>query len=304
MQQEISVQKIQDTIAQLCIEANVHLPADVRAALAAATGQERSPAGRAVLAELGENACTAASRGLPICQDTGMAVVFADVGQDVHIIGGDFEAAIHAGVAQGYREGYLRASVVGDPLLRRNTGDNTPAVIHTRIVPGASLRLIVAPKGFGSENMSALCMLSPSQGREGVVNFVLETVAKAGPNPCPPVIIGVGLGGTFEKVALLAKRALLRPIGSRSPLPHVAELEQELLEKINRLGIGPSGLGGTVTALGLQIEQYPTHIAGLPVALNMSCHATRHAEAVLGAVLPDAVEMVGHAGKSEDTRHE
>lgn len=283
MAQEISAAEIQGTIARLCIEANLYLPADIKAALADAASREKSPAGRAVLAELDENACTAASRRLPICQDTGMAVVFAEVGQDARIVGGDFEAAIHAGVAQGYRDGYLRASVVDDPLLRRNTGDNTPAVIHTRIVPGSSLRLMVAPKGFGSENMSALIMLSPSQGREGVVRFVLDTVAKAGPNPCPPVIIGVGLGGTFEEVALLAKRALLRPLGSHHPLRHVAELEQELLDRVNRLGIGPSGLGGSVTALGLHIEQYPTHIAGLPVALNMSCHATRHAEAVLGA---------------------
>lgn len=312
MRQEISVQQIQQTIARLCIEANVHLPADIRAALADAASREKSPAGRAVLAELGENACVAVSRGLPICQDTGMAVIFAEVGQDVRIVGGDFEAAIHAGVAQGYREGYLRASVVGDPLLRQNTGDNTPAVIHTRIVPGASLRLTVAPKGFGSENMSALRMLSPSQGREGVVSFVLETVAQAGPNPCPPVIIGIGMGGTFEKVAILAKQALLRPLGSRNPLPHVAELEQELLEKVNRLGIGPSGLGGSVTALGLHIEQYPTHIAGLPVALNMSCHATRHAEATLGAGAEaengEAAESADSAeipaGESEEKRHD
>lgn len=282
MIREISTGKISETIARLCITANINLPADVRQALSSATGREQSPVGRAVLEELFQNACTAAEKQMPICQDTGMTVVFADIGQDVHIVGGDFEEAIHAGVAQGYREGCLRASVVADPLNRGNTGDNTPAVIHTRIVPGDRIHLTVAPKGFGSENMSALRMLSPSQGRDGVIEFVLETVSKAGPNPCPPVIIGVGLGGTLEQVALMAKRALLRPVGSHHPLPHVAALETELLDRVNRLGIGPSGLGGTVTALALNIEQYPTHIAGLPVALNMSCHATRHAEAMIG----------------------
>ncbi len=282
MNQKISAADITATISRLCIEANLHLPADVHCALNAAADQEISPIGRAILRELTANAESAVTKRLPICQDTGMAVVFAELGQDVHIIDGDFESAIQAGVAQGYKEGYLRASVVNDPLLRQNTGDNTPAVIHTRIVPGSQLRLTVAPKGFGSENMSALRMLSPSQGRQGVIDFVLETVIKAGPNPCPPVIIGIGLGGTFEQVALLAKKALLRPLGSHNPQKHLAELEQELLESINRLGIGPSGLGGRITALGLQIEAFPTHIAGLPVALNMSCHATRHAEAVLG----------------------
>jgi fumarate hydratase subunit alpha len=281
MASEISTEQISDVIAQLCITANIHLPPDILTALTAAAAQECSPTGRAVLQELSLNARTAAERHYPICQDTGMAVVFADIGQDTHIVGGDFETAIHAGVAKGYREGYLRASVVSDPLIRQNSGDNTPAVIHTRIVPGDQIHLIVAPKGFGSENMSALRMLSPSQGREGVIDFVLATVSKAGPNPCPPVIIGVGLGGTFEQVALMAKRALLRPIGSRHPLANVADLEVEILSRINCLGIGPSGLGGTVTALALHIEQYPTHIAGLPVAVNMSCHATRHAEATI-----------------------
>lgn len=283
MLREITTEQISATIASLCVTANIFLPVDILTALENAVGKEQSPIGRAVLEELALNACTAADSRMPLCQDTGMAVIFVDVGQDVHIVGGDLETAINAGVANGYREGYLRASVVSDPLVRKNTGDNTPAVIHTRIVPGDQIRINVLPKGAGSENMSAVRMLSPSQGREGIIDFVLETVSKAGPNPCPPIIIGIGLGGTLDQVTLLAKRALLRPVGIHHPLPHVAELEIELLDRVNRLGIGPSGLGGTVTALALSIEQYPTHIASLPVALNMSCHATRHAEAVIGA---------------------
>jgi len=282
MCQKISAAEITAAISRLCIEANVHLPADVSCALSSAAEVEISPTGKSVLAELIENNKAAVELGLPICQDTGMAVVFAELGQDVQIVGGDFTTAINAGVAAGYKQGYLRASVVADPLLRQNTGDNTPAVIHVSIVPGAQLRLTVAPKGFGSENMSALRMLSPSQGRQGVIDFVLETVGRAGPNACPPVVVGVGLGGTFEQVALLAKKALLRPLGSHNSQPHLAELEQELLHEINRLGIGPAGLGGRVTALGLQLEACPTHIAGLPVAVNLSCHVTRHAEATLG----------------------
>jgi len=282
MTREISSTRIRDTVARLCITANLDLPADIRAALDCSLRTEASPAGQAVLEELIQNADIASRSRMPICQDTGMAIVFAEVGQDVHIVGGDFEQAIHEGVAKGYREGYLRASVVADPLIRRNTGDNTPAVIHTRIVPGDRIHLTVMPKGAGSENMSALRLLSPSEGRDGIIDFVLDTVSRAGPNPCPPVIIGVGLGGTFDQVTLLAKQALLRPVGTRNPEPHIAELEAELLDRVNRLGIGPSGLGGSVTALALNIEQAPTHIASLPVALNMGCHVTRHAEAILG----------------------
>lgn len=282
MTREISSTRIRDTVARLCITANLDLPADIRAALDCSLRTEASSAGQAVLEELIQNADIASRSRMPICQDTGMAIVFAEVGQDVHIVDGDFEQAIHEGVAQGYREGYLRASVVADPLIRRNTGDNTPAVIHTRIVPGDRVHLTVMPKGAGSENMSALRLLSPSEGRDGIIDFVLETVSRAGPNPCPPVIIGIGLGGTFDQVTLLAKQALLRPVGTRNPAPHIAELEAELLDRVNRLGIGPSGLGGTVTALALNIEQAPTHIASLPVALNMGCHVTRHAEAILG----------------------
>ncbi|MBP7402945.1 MAG: fumarate hydratase [Clostridia bacterium] len=278
---KIDVERIRDTVARLCVEANTRLPADVRAALETASAGEESPAGREILGQLCANADLAAADGMPICQDTGMAVVFLSIGQDVRLTGGDLRAAVDAGVAEGYRIGRLRASVVADPLLRGNTGDNTPAVIHIDIVPGDRIGITVAPKGFGSENMSAVRMLSPSDGEEGVRRFVLEAVDRAGANPCPPVIVGIGIGGTFEQVALLAKTALLRPIGSRSPLPHIARLEDSLLGEINRLGIGPAGYGGTVTALGLAIETAPTHIAGLPVALNMSCHATRHASAEL-----------------------
>ena len=284
MFREITASQISETIARLCIHANIHLPDDIRAAVTHASGTERSPVGRAVLSELVENASTAARRQMPLCQDTGMTIVFADIGQDVHIVDGDFYSAIHEGVARGYRDGCLRASVVSDPLIRKNTGDNTPAVIHTQIVPGNEIRLTVMPKGAGSENMSALRMLSPSDGRDGIIDFVLETVSRAGPNPCPPVIIGIGIGGTLDQVALLAKKALLRPVGSHHPLPHIAELEKEMLDRVNQLGIGPSGLGGTVTALALHIETYPTHIACLPVALNMGCHATRHASAVIGGL--------------------
>ncbi len=278
---EIDVGIVRRTVARLCIEANTVLPDDVRAALAAAAETEESPYGRAVLAELVENADLARRTGMAMCQDTGMAVVFLTVGQDVRFTGGSLAEAVDAGVADGYREGFLRASVVSDPLLRKNTGDNTPAVLHVEIVPGDRAEVVVAPKGFGSENMSALRLLSPSEGVEGVKRFVLDTVSAAGPNPCPPVVIGIGLGGTMEKAALLAKRALLQPVGSRNPAPHLAALEAELLEAVNRLGIGPAGLGGRTTALALRIEAYPTHIASLPVALNMGCHATRHAAATL-----------------------
>jgi fumarate hydratase subunit alpha len=278
---EISCDLITSTIARLCQEANIMLPPDVADALRLSISREESPAGRAILDELVENARLAAEKQLAICQDTGMTVVFADVGQDVRITGGNLAEAINAGVARGYRDGYLRNSVVADPLERKNTGDNTPAVIHYEIVPGDHLSLVVAPKGFGSENMSAAAMLKPSEGIPGIRRFVLDTVGKAGPNACPPFIIGIGLGGTLEKAALIAKKALLRPIGSQNPAPHLARLEEDLLMAINCLGIGPAGLGGKVTALAVHIESFATHIAGLPVVLNMSCHATRHAAASL-----------------------
>jgi fumarate hydratase subunit alpha len=268
---------IRETVARLCQQANFELPPDICAALRQARQTEPSATGQAILDELIENAALAREKQLAICQDTGMAVVFVRLGQQVQITGGSLYDAVQAGVAQGYRDGYLRASVVADPLLRGNTGDNTPAVIHYEIVPGDRLEITVAPKGFGSENMSAVRMLSPSAGIDGVRQFVLETIRTAGPNPCPPVIVGVGLGGTFEKVTELAKRALLRPVGSASPKAHLASLEQELLAAINASGIGPAGLGGRTTALAVHIEAFPTHIASLPVAVNMSCHATRHA---------------------------
>lgn len=277
----INCSAITEVVSSLCQQANFNLSPDLTAALADACNREVSPAGRAVLNELLDNARIASEQRLAICQDTGMAVVFVEVGQDVCITGGNLGDAIHAGVARGYREGYLRASVVSDPVIRQNTGDNTPAIIHYDIVPGDELRIIVAPKGFGSENMSAVRMLSPSEGLPGIRRFVLDTVSQAGPNPCPPVIIGLGLGGTLEKAAILAKKALLRPVGSKNPLPHMADLEEELLNAINNLGIGPAGLGGRTTALALHIESFATHIAGLPVVLNMGCHATRHAETIL-----------------------
>jgi len=278
---ELSCDRIQEAVARLCREANRYLPADLRQAMAQARLEETSAIGQAVLDELVDNASLAALNDWPICQDTGMAVVFVSLGQDVHLVGGSLDDAVNQGVAEGYRTGYLRNSVVDDPLLRRNTGDNTPAVIHVTLVPGDQLELTVAPKGFGSENMSAAIMLSPSDGVEGIRRFVLATVEKAGPNPCPPVVIGLGLGGTLEKAALLAKQALLLPVGKQNEQPHLASLEAELLAAVNRLGIGPSGLGGRTTALALHILSYPTHIAGLPVVLNMSCHATRHAHAIL-----------------------
>lgn len=277
----ITTEQIEKTIARLCREANTHLPADVYQALLAARQSEESEAGQAVLDDLIANAGLAAAKEMAICQDTGMAVVFAEIGQDIHITGGWIEDAINRGVATGYREGFLRNSVVQDPLLRTNTGNNTPAVIHCRLVPGSQLRLIVAPKGFGSENMSAACLLSPAQGESGIRRFVLDTVEKAGPNPCPPVVIGIGLGGTLEKAALLAKEALLIPTGQGNSQPHLARLEQDLLAAVNDLGIGPGGLGGRMTALAVHILSYPTHIAGLPAVINMGCHATRHAEAIL-----------------------
>ncbi|MEG1074014.1 MAG: fumarate hydratase [Ruthenibacterium sp.] len=276
----IAAKEITNAVAALCIEANLHLSPDMDAAVRGAFAAETWQIAKKTLGTLCENLDVADKTGLPICQDTGMACVFAEVGQDVHIEG-DFEAAIHAGVRKGYLEGYLRKSVVNDPLRRVNTGDNTPAVITTRLVAGDKLKLTLAPKGFGSENMSRLAMLKPSDGDVGVKAFVLETVRLAGANPCPPIVVGVGIGGTFDRVALLAKQALLRPVDRRNPDPYYAAMETELLTGINALGIGPQGFGGKTTALGVQIETFPTHIAGLPVAVNISCHVTRHKEVVL-----------------------
>lgn len=273
---EISSEIITQTIAQMCIEANHHLTPDMEAALINAGESEISPLGKQVLSQLRENLKIADEDMIPICQDTGMAVVFVEMGQEVHITGASLSDAINEGVRKGYTEGYLRKSVVGDPLERVNTGDNTPAVIHYDIVPGDSFKLTVAPKGFGSENMSRVFMLKPAEGIEGVKNAVLTAVNDAGPNACPPVVVGVGIGGTFEKAAIMSKRALLRPAGEHSEIPYVSDLEKELLEKINKSGIGPGGLGGRMTALAVNILTYPTHIAGLPVAINICCHVNRH----------------------------
>ncbi len=280
MIREIDAALITETVARLCIEANRSLPEDVCDALHAAARDEPFASARDLLDLLVRNEGIARQTQMPICQDTGMAVVFADVGQDVHI-SGDFEAAVHEGVRRGYVEGLLRKSVVADPLRRVNTKDNTPAILHTRLVPGDRLTLTVAPKGFGSENMSRLKMLTPAAGVQGVKNFVLETVKLAGANPCPPMVLGVGVGGDFEQVAELAKRALLVPLDENNPDPFYAGLEQELLSAVNETGIGPQGLGGRTTCLGLHILARPTHIAGLPVAVNVSCHVTRHAAATL-----------------------
>ena len=277
---EIKAAAVAEAVAALCIEANAHLPADVEAALAAARAAEPWPLAKHTLGLLEKNLEMANACALPICQDTGMAVVFAELGQKVHI-DGDFEAAVNEGVRRGYGEGYLRKSIVGDPLRRVNTGDNTPAALHLRLVPGGKLKLTVAPKGFGSENMSRLAMLRPADGVEGVERFVLETVRLAGPNPCPPMVLGVGIGGSFDGVALLAKQALLRPLDKPNPDEYYAKLEKKLLAAVNELGIGPQGFGGKTTALGLAIETAPTHVAGLPVAVNVSCHATRRASAEL-----------------------
>ena len=277
---ELDASLITETISRLCIEANRNLPGDVCAALHAAAAAEPFAPARDILDLLVRNECIARDTQMPICQDTGMAIVFAEVGQDVHITG-DFEAAIHEGVRRGYVEGLLRKSVVADPLRRVNTKDNTPAIIHTRLVPGDKVTLTVAPKGFGSENMSRLAMLTPAAGVQGVKDFVLETVRLAGANPCPPMVLGIGIGGDFEQVAELAKRALMVPLNELNPDPFYAELEQELLSAVNETGIGPQGLGGRTTCLGLHILQKPTHIAGLPVAVNVSCHVTRHAMEVL-----------------------
>jgi fumarate hydratase subunit alpha len=274
----IPADEITRAIAGLSVEANYYLPADVAAAIEQGRRTEQSILGREMLGQLAENARIARTESTAICQDTGMAVVFMDIGQEVYV-DGDLTAAVNAGVARGYADGYLRKSVVDDPLfVRRNTGDNTPAVLHLASVPGDRVRIVLAPKGFGSENMSAVKMLTPAAGVEGVKNFVLDTVLAAGANPCPPMVLGMGIGGTMEKAALLAKKALSRPLDKRNIHPDYARLELELLELVNRTGIGPQGFGGTVTALAVNIEYYPTHIAGMPVAINVSCHATRHAE--------------------------
>jgi len=275
MMRKIDASLIADCVARLCVRANRHLPQDVSCALHQASEEETWPAAKDILSLLCDNCRIAADTAMPICQDTGMAVVFADVGQDVHIRG-DFTAAVNEGVRRGYTEGLLRKSVVGDPLRRKNTGDNTPAILHTRLVPGENITLTVAPKGFGSENMSRLKMLTPDAGVEGVKQFVLETVKNAGANPCPPMVLGVGIGGDFERVAEMAKEALMLPVDGHHDDPYYAALEQELLEAVNLTGIGPQGLGGKTTCLGVRIVAGPTHIAGLPVAVNVSCHVTRH----------------------------
>lgn len=272
----VNVKELTANIREMCIEANHFLSRDMKEALECAGQTEKSPLGKQILDQLQENLEIAAADMIPICQDTGMAVIFLEVGQDVHFEGGCLEAAVNEGVREGYSEGFLRKSVVGDPLIRENTKDNTPAVIHTRIVPGDKVKITVAPKGFGSENMSRVFMLKPAEGIEGVKNAVLTAVKDAGPNACPPMVVGVGIGGTFEKCALMAKEALTREVGTHSDIPHIKDMEEELLGKINRLGIGPGGLGGTTTALAVNINTYPTHIAGLPVAVNICCHVNRH----------------------------
>lgn len=263
-------------VKEMCIEANHYLSGDMDAAMKQAAETEKSPLGKKILGQLQENLKIADEEMIPICQDTGMAVLFLEVGQDVHFEGMAIEDAINEGVRQGYTEGYLRKSVVKDPLIRENTKDNTPAVIHYSIVPGDKVKITMAPKGFGSENMSRVFMLKPADGIEGVKNAILTAVKDAGPNACPPMVVGVGIGGTFEKCALLAKKALTRPVDTHSEIPYVKELEEEMLQKINGLGIGPGGLGGTTTALAVNINTYPTHIAGLPVAVNICCHVNRH----------------------------
>ncbi len=275
---EINVKEITSAVKKLCIDANYYLSSDVREKLNIAREKEDWEIAKGILDNIIENADIAKNEKMPMCQDTGMACIFVEIGQDVHITGGLLEEAINKGVAEGYSEGYLRKSVVKDPLDRVNTGDNTPAVIYYDIVQGDKIKITVAPKGFGSENMSALKMLKPADGLEGVKEFILKVVKDAGPNPCPPIVVGVGIGGTFDRAAMLAKKALLRPLNSINKNEFYANLEDELVEEINKMGIGPQGFGGKTTSLGVNIETYPTHIAGLPVAVNINCHATRHAE--------------------------
>ncbi len=278
---EIPVSKITEAIREMSIKSNHFLSDDMKECLDCALTTEESSIGKKVLSQLQENLKVAGEEMIPICQDTGMAILFLEIGQDVHLIGGDLTEAVNEGVREGYRDGYLRKSVVRDPLTRENTLDNTPAILHTKIVPGDQVKITLAPKGFGSENMSRIFMLKPADGIEGVKKAVITAVSDAGPNACPPMVIGVGIGGDFEKSALLAKYALTRETGKPSNLPHIAELEKELLAKINRLGVGPGGLGGTTTAFAVHIETYATHIAGLPVAVNICCHVNRHLTRIL-----------------------
>ena len=277
MIREINVKELTDNISEMCIQANHYMSPDMDECMKQAVETEKSELGKKILNQLQENLEIADKEMIPICQDTGMAVIFMEIGQDVHFVGGDFEEAVNEGVRRGYVDGYLRKSVVKDPLIRENTKDNTPAILHTKIVPGDKVKITIAPKGFGSENMSRIFMLKPADGIEGVKNAILAAVKDAGPNACPPMVVGVGIGGTFEKCALLAKQALTRPVNEHSDIPYVKEMEEEMLTKINHLGIGPGGLGGTTTALAVNINTYPTHIAGLPVAINICCHVNRHA---------------------------
>ncbi|WWU65077.1 fumarate hydratase [Clostridium baratii] len=279
---EVSVNTIRDIVKELCIEANYYISDDIKEELINSNNKEKFEIAKEVLSKIIENDDIAKKEDMPICQDTGMACIFLDIGQDVHFIDGNLEAAINEGVRRGYKDGYLRKSIVKDPVLNRvNTKDNTPAIIYYNIVDGDKVKITVSPKGFGSENMSKIAMLKPSDGIEGVKKFILKTVEEAGPNSCPPMVVGVGIGGTFDKVALLAKKALLRPINERNKNEDYSKLEDELLKDINSLGIGPQGFGGLTTALGINIETYPTHIAGMPVAVNISCHVTRHKERVI-----------------------
>ncbi|MEY8319453.1 fumarate hydratase [Lachnospiraceae bacterium 46-61] len=278
---EISTESITNTIAEMCICANCNLNKDVYNALEKAKQKEQSQIGKEILCQLTKNADIAQQNQVPICQDTGMAIIFMKIGQDVHIVGGLLQDAVNEGVRKGYEKGYLRKSIVQDPFLRVNTNDNTPAILYTDIVEGDKIDITVAPKGFGSENMSRVYMLKPSDGIEGAKKVILETVEQAGPNPCPPMVVGVGCGGSFEYSAYLAKKALLRPIGSHSDKEHIREMEKELLQKMNNMGIGPQGLGGNTTVLAVNIESYATHIAGMPIAINISCHVTRHCHKVI-----------------------
>ncbi len=279
---ELDVARVTEAVAKLAIEACNYLGDDVVAFFKKAMAREESETGRDILTQLLENAALAKDTDRPLCQDTGLAVVFLEIGQDVHLVGGSLEEAVNEGVRKGYTDGYLRKSAVADPIgARKNTGDNTPAMLHTRVVPGDKVRIVVAPKGGGAENMSSLAMLKPSQGRQGAVDFIVETVSKAGPNPCPPVIVGVGLGGTFEKAAYMAKHSLLREVGSTNPDLRLAELEDEIERRCNALGIGPAGLGGTVSVVDVFVEEMPAHIASMPVAVNIQCHSARHKEVVL-----------------------
>lgn len=278
---EIDVKEISDNISEMCIEINHRLSTDMLKVLSDAKDSEKSELGRQILSQLQDNLKIAEEEMIPICQDTGMAVIFLEIGQDVHLVGGDLTEAVNEGVRKGYTEGYLRKSVVSDPIIRKNTGDNTPAIIHEKIVPGEKVRILAAPKGFGSENMSRVFMLKPAQGIEGVKESVIEAVKDAGPNACPPMVVGVGIGGDFEKCAIMAKEALTREAGLHSDIGWVKDLEEELLDKINGLGIGPAGLGGRITAMAVNINTYPTHIAGLPMAVNICCHVNRHISRVI-----------------------